>query len=110
MDFLNFRDEISVASSFLLKGQRIIIPKGLRKEMLERIHVGHMRIEKSKIRARDAIFWLGMNKDMEDLIKICNICQEMGFSDSKEPMFTSSPPTRPWEFVATDLFQFEQDN
>lgn len=109
-DYWNFRDEISVINDILLKGQKLIILHTLRKEMLNTIHVGHMGIEKSKIRARDASFWPGMCKDIEELIQSCDVCQELRFSNQKGPMFVSIIPTRAWEVVATDLFHFEEDN
>ena len=55
------RDELSELNGVVLRGERIVIPPSMRKEMLERIHQGHMGIEKSKRRARDTLYWPGMN-------------------------------------------------
>ena len=37
-EYWNFRDELSVAKGLVLKGTKIVVPKVLRSEMLERIH------------------------------------------------------------------------
>jgi hypothetical protein len=44
----------------MFKGAKIIIPKPMRQEMLMRIHTGHMGIQKSKERARDVLFCIGL--------------------------------------------------
>jgi hypothetical protein len=57
LPYRNIRDELSVIDGIILKGDRIFVPLAMRKEMLKRIHHGHMGIEKSKRRARDALYW-----------------------------------------------------
>ena len=106
-DYWNYRDEISEVHGVIMKGDRIIIPTALRGEMLLRIHESHMGIEKCRRRARDVIFWPRMNEQISDLISKCDICQEFQSSNQKEPMMESPLPRRPWEMVATDLFQWE---
>ena len=54
MPYFNIRDEISVANGLVLKGERIIVPLSMRKEMKQIIHSGHQGIEKCKARAREA--------------------------------------------------------
>ena len=50
------RDELSEVKGIILKGERILVPSFIRKEMLERIHQGHMGIGKSKRQARDLLY------------------------------------------------------
>ena len=49
--YWDVRDELSELNGIILRGERILISTSMRKEMLERIHQGHMGIEKSKGRA-----------------------------------------------------------
>lgn len=72
--------------------------------MIQRIHTGHMGIEKSKHRARDLLFWPGMGKQIEAEIEQCNICQERRRANTKEPLSSHNIPERPWQVVGTDLF------
>ena len=58
--YWNFRDELSTARGIILKGERVVIPHSLRKEMLDKIHTAHLGIVKSKKQARDVLFWPGM--------------------------------------------------
>lgn len=109
-EYWNHRDEISEIDGLLFKGEKLIIPHVLRKDMLERIHTGHMGIERSKQRARDLLFWPGMNKQIEEMVERCTTCLELRKSNPKEPMISYQIPERPWQIVATDLFMWNGDN
>ena len=64
--YWDVRDALSELNGVVLRGKRIVIPPSMRKEMLERIHQGHKGIEKSKRRARDTLYWPGMNSRLQD--------------------------------------------
>jgi transposase InsO family protein len=102
----NHRDELSVIEDIIYKGEQIVIPKVLRHEMLEKIHVGHQGMEKSKQRARELLFWPGMYRDIEEIVAMCDVCLEHRDAQRKEPMIAHPIPERPWQVVATDLFQW----
>lgn len=50
----------------------IVIPEKMRQDILHGIHEGHLGVEKCKRRARDTVFWPGINKDIEKLISRCD--------------------------------------
>ena len=106
-DYWHLRDQLSEADEILLKGEKLIIPPNLRGNMLDRIHIGHMGITKCSQRAREVMFWPGMNKAIEQMVSRCTICQEYRDSNPKEPMLSGPMSERPWEVVATDLFQWD---
>nr|XP_023660029.1 uncharacterized protein K02A2.6-like [Paramormyrops kingsleyae] len=109
-EFWNHRDELTQMNDILFKGEKIIVPTSLRRQMLSRIHVGHMGIEKCKQRARDVLFWPGMNRQIEEMVERCPICIEHRASNKKEPMISHKIPDRPWQTIATDLFTWNRDN
>lgn len=109
-EFWNHRDELSKINGILFKGEKIIIPASLRDRMLEKIHMGHMGMEKCKQRARDIMFWPGMSKDIEMVVKTCETCQEHQPANVKEPMISHRIPDRPWQTVATDIFAWHGEN
>ena len=52
----NVRDELSEVGGVTLKNDRMLVPSSMRKELLQRIHQGHMGIQKSKRRARVVLY------------------------------------------------------
>ena len=107
--FWNYRDELSVMEGLIFKGERIVIPVALRKDMLKQDHIGHMGMVKCKNRAKEVMFWPNMNSQMEDIVSNCPACTEHQSSNPKEPMIAHELPKRPWENVAADLFMLENE-
>ncbi len=105
--YWNYRDQIVEQDGLLYKGNKVIVPHELRAEMLKIIHNAHLGMEKCKRRARDVLFWPGMNAEIEDLIKRCQVCQDHQVRNMKEPLHPLETPTRPWQIVATDIFELD---
>ena len=78
----------------------------MRKDVLAAIHTGHLGIAKSKARARQSVYWPQMNAEIEKLISNCDICISLQDSKAKDPLLIPPLPTRPWEIVGCDLFQY----
>ena len=53
----NHRNELSFEKGLIFRGQKIVIPKSLRAEMVNQIHTGHLGVTKTLERAKDGIFW-----------------------------------------------------
>ena len=70
-----FRDEMAVADGLVTKGDCVIIPKTLRRDILEKLHAAHQGIEKTRLRARTCVYWSGIKGDIEEMINTCSICQ-----------------------------------
>ncbi|XP_052777918.1 uncharacterized protein K02A2.6-like [Mya arenaria] len=110
LQYWNFRDELTVIDDFLLKGNNVIIPKDLRRMMLDKVYDSHLGIEKCTQRARSVMFWPNMTKDIKNKVLNCPICLEHRNSNVKEPMIPNQIPSRPWEVVATDIFHWNDSN
>jgi len=82
--YWSFRNELSIEDGLILKAKRVVIPESLRKDILEDIHYSHQGNEKTKLRAKDSVYWNQINQDIEKLVKSCSICQEHQPSHQKE--------------------------
>ncbi|KAL0194540.1 hypothetical protein M9458_008112, partial [Cirrhinus mrigala] len=109
-EYWNHRCDISEIDGMMFKGEKIIVPQSLRKDMLDRIHTGHMGVEKCKHRARDLLFWPRMGQQIETMVGQCSICQERRNANTKEPLLSYTIPERPWQVVGTDLFTWNEQN
>ena len=89
----------------MFKGERVIVPKSMQKEMLAVIHSSHLGVEKCKRRARDVLYWPGMNSEIEDVVSRCQVCSTYQRSNPKEPLLSHQVPQRPWARVGADLFK-----
>ena len=60
-----------------------------------------------KLRARDSVYWLQMNHDIETLIKTCGKCQEFSKRNNKDPDIPREIPLVPWSLLEMDLFSMD---
>ena len=105
--YWNMRDEMSTSDGLLFAGERIVIPESMRQEMLQILHEPHMGMEKTKSRARTAIFWPGMSRAIEDTVAKCSTCLHFARSNPKEPMIAHEIPDGPFVKVAMDIMSFK---
>lgn len=81
--FQDIRGDLCVVDGILLKQNRIVIPQSLTQDILHRIHEGHPGVVKCKRRARETVFWPGINKDIEKMVRQCDTCQKLEKSKLK---------------------------
>ena len=108
--FMKCQDELSVQDGILFKGSRIILPRVLRREMLQKIHDGHLGVESCLRRAREVFYWPLMCAEIKDYVSNCSVCNAVQPSQAREPLVAHDIPQRPWSKVASDLFSFNGDN
>ena len=99
-----YRDELSVENGILFKGDRILIPKSMQTETLEKIHYGHQGSDECKLRTKTCVFWSGINSDIDEIMQQCAMCQELQKSQCAESLMPHTIPVCPWQILATDIF------
>ena len=104
--YFNMRDELCVTDGLIFRGEKLIIPKDMRQHIKEDIHVGHTGIDACLRRAREHVYWPGMNNDIKDYIGKCETCQEFNISQPKETLMSHEIIERPWSKIGTDLFTY----
>lgn len=107
LEYWNFRDELSVVNGVLFKGVRVLVPKVLKPEMLRKIHEAHQGALRCKLRAREALFWPGMMRDIDQVVSFCDVCNENARRQAKQPLISHEIPDQPWAKVSSDLFEFK---
>ena len=98
---------LSIESGLITCGNRIIVPKEMRPEMLQYVHKGHQGKEICLLWARNTVFWPKMTYNVQQLIEKCIICQEHGKS---QPIIgtTQELPPFPWHTLVTDMFYWKR--
>ena len=103
--YCSIHDDISVVDGLLLAGSRIIIPEKSRAQVLQEIHAGHQGETKCLLRAKSAVYWPGIYKQIKDVVGRCGACREVENAQAKCPMIHVDIPSQPWHTVGADLFQ-----
>jgi len=99
------KGSLMVDHGLILFGQRIVIPRSKRKEVLQRLHASHQGIERTQQRARQTVYWPGITSDVKSMVESCEACQRLRPSQRKEPLECDPEPVRPFQEVGADLFE-----
>ena len=106
-DLYSVRSNLSVAEGLLVYNDRIVIPNALQSKMLEVIHHGHQGITKCNERAKEAVWWFGIGRDIKSIVGRCEECQMKRAAQRREPLISSPLPERPWDRIGIDLLDFK---
>ncbi|KAL9989578.1 hypothetical protein ACROYT_G004142 [Oculina patagonica] len=105
--YFNMRDEMSIQDGLIFRGERVVVPRASRSELLKRIHSSHLGVNGCLNRARECLYWPGMTADIKNYVSTCEACREYERGQPKETMMSPETPNRPWQRVAADLFELE---
>ena len=100
--------ELTVEKGILMRGSRVVIPASLRVSMLDKIHSGHQGIHKCRERARHSVWWPGISRQVEEMVKSCPECIKHN-PQRPQPLLPSHLPDLPWQKVGTDLFELNKN-
>ena len=89
---------------------RIVIPKNLRRQMIRNLHAANQGATSTLRRARQVMYWPGMDRDVNIHSETCSDCREYAPSNTKEPLIPSIVPEYPFQHVAADLFEINGHN
>ena len=105
--YFDVRDELTIQDELVFKGQQIVVPAVLRKELMEKTHATHIGIEGCIRRARETLYWPRMTTEIKEYISRCDVCLTHRNSQGREPILQHEFTARPWAKVAADLCEFD---
>ncbi|XP_036347586.1 uncharacterized protein K02A2.6-like isoform X1 [Rhagoletis pomonella] len=108
--FWKHRSDLFLEDGILYLNNRVIVPPVLRETILSQLHVSHLGIEKTKKRARELVYWPGIDGAIEKMITNCDICQRSRSANVKEPMIPHSIPNLPFNKIGVDICEFASRN
>ena len=97
------REELMVIGYVVLRGNRIVVPQGLRLHCVKLAHQGHQGIVKTKQRLRTKVWWPQLEKDVEKFCKSCHSCQLVSTPNPPEPIQPTTLPNGPWQDLSIDF-------
>ena len=99
-----------VTDSVIMKGRCLIIPKALKQQVLDQLHVNHMGTEKTNLLVHESVYFVNINNDIENYIKNCTMHLTFQQVRPKEKIIHHDIPVRPWDVVGTDMFHINNKN
>ena len=108
--YYDVRDELGIQDGLIFRGERLVIPQGMRETVKADIHRSHTGVEGCLRRARESVYWPRMNADVKHWISTCDACRQQEISHGKETLMSHYIPGRPWEKIAVDLFSIKEKN
>uniref|UniRef100_A0A8C7QE35 Gypsy retrotransposon integrase-like protein 1 n=1 Tax=Oncorhynchus mykiss TaxID=8022 RepID=A0A8C7QE35_ONCMY len=104
-DYWMCRAELTVVDDIVFKGNKIVIPMTLRKEMLQKIHKAHLGEEKCKRQAREVMYWPRMNQEISQTTASCELCFTYRPKQQAEPLMPHPVPNRPYYKIVKGLMK-----
>ena len=102
--------ELSVDDDVVVRGERLVIPKSLRRDLIRRLHYAHSGVVSTLSQARECIYWPGMSSEIKQFIETCDVCRAYDKRQPKETLISHEVPERPWVKVGVDLFSYRSRN
>ncbi len=105
--FSRVRAELTCwGESCIARGHRAVIPLSLRGQVLSMAHEGHVGLVKLKQRCRDLVWWPGIDRELEALVRDCAPCLLSGKTGAPAPppLQPVDWPTKPLEHLQMDIY------
>ena len=105
--YWNYRDTLGIENGVIFKGKQVVIPESLQKDLLIQLHEGHQGIEKTKLLAKETVYWPKINEDIARMVNSCPPCQENQHANRNELLLQTEITPAPWQLLGTDLFELK---
>ncbi|RXN06658.1 putative protein K02A2.6-like protein [Labeo rohita] len=95
---------VSHEDDIILKGSRIVIPSSLEHRVLQLAHEAHQGITKTKALLREKVWFPGIDRRAEAMVRNCLACQATTPETHTEPLQMSDLPDTVWQDVSADFY------
>jgi len=108
-DYWSVKERLSSFKGVALLDNRIIVPKLLRKQVLEHLHSAHQGVTNMKARANQCVYWPGMDASIRNYRDTClsPTCVKHRQSQQVEPLILTPIPEWPFQQICLDYFFIE---
>ena len=84
--YWKLRDNLYSEDDLVLYGARVVVTAALHCRVLVRLHDSHRGAEATKRRARQVVYWPGIDSDIVNVVYACEPCQILQPSQQQEPL------------------------
>ena len=110
--YYNVRDRLGTSRGLVTyiydqNHPRLVIPDNLRHQVAANLHAGHQGIDSMLRRARQTVYWPGIEGDLHHHRSSCETCNTHAPSQPPEPLLLTPPPRYPLQQTVADICQLE---
>ena len=87
------RSKLIESKGLVFRGEQLVVPLSLRKDMLSQLHSSHIGIGGCIRRAREILYWPRMSAEIRDFVSRCTICQMYRPAQAREAIYIPRLPT-----------------
>ena len=102
--YFEVRHRLYTDNELVMLDNRIVIPKGFRRKVLQSLHSAHQGCSGMQSRADVSVYWPGLNSDIQKTRETCLRCTKIAPSQPKEPLIITPTPEWPFQCICMDLF------
>ena len=107
--YYSIRDRLAVVNNLVIytydQGPaRIVIPEAMRNKVATNLHAGHQGLDSMQRRARQSVYWPGIDGDLSYHRSSCESCNRHAPSQPAEPLILTPAPEYPFQKTVADLF------
>uniref|UniRef100_A0A1I8HZG4 Integrase_H2C2 domain-containing protein n=1 Tax=Macrostomum lignano TaxID=282301 RepID=A0A1I8HZG4_9PLAT len=102
--FKGIEHELSESDGVLLRGDLIVVPSSLRRQVLALAHTGHLSAERTLQRLQTKVWWPGVRADCEAFVQACLPCQATSHATYHAPLRPTKIPDGAWLLLGMDFY------
>lgn len=100
--YFDQRHSLSIRENCIFFGERIVIPKAYRQQILQELHEGHPGILRTKLLARSKVWWPKIDDDIQRTVQSCGTCATTGNTPIKCTLKSWPQAKAPWSRIHAD--------
>ena len=100
-------ETLTIEDGLVLCEEALIISPSEWERILQQLHQFHQGTTKAQLFACGCVFWLGMNKAIEEAVWQCETHTQFQAQNAAAPLTPMPTPSHPWQMCAMDIFTLE---
>ena len=105
-EYMRYKNSLYTQDGAVIYQDRVVVPKKLRKVVLDTLHAAHQGTSSMQLRAQSIVFWPGMSRDIAQKRATCDDCNRNAPSQPSVPSEPAIPPSVPFQQIVADFFDF----
>lgn len=97
-------EELSVENGIILRGEQLIIPESLQREIIQIAHEAHLGRLKTSALIKETMWFPAIDRKVNELLDGCLACAAAVKKPQREPLKSTVLPAHPWTHLVTDFF------